>query len=208
WSVDRYDDYMSGEKGTLKIVLNKFHNRNVGDNGSTAEWLWKVKLLPSTDNTSHILAARTTTDESKEVGKRSYYSFNDPSVTLSDIPLASSTTFSITPMLEEDDGSDLGVTNSNNDPNDLYCTDTSGPHFNFSVSNGKIIFTGVDTPKDKAKGYFALSSGGLSNDALSLQIGDKDNPNSQRFFLVLKQFDDTNSDEWVEFVLILYWEKN
>ena len=209
WSDDRYDDYMVGDKGTLTINLEKLFNRNVGDEHGNAEWLWKVKLLSSTDNTTHILSSRTSHDDSQDLGKNCYYTFNGASVTLSNIPLSSSNSFSITPMLEEDDGNDLGVTDKNNDDNDLYCTDASGPKFNFQIStDNKITFSGVDTPNNKAKGYFSLSSGGLSNDNLSLDIGSKSSPATQRFYLVLKQFNNTSSSEWVEFILTMSWQRN
>lgn len=209
WSDDRFNDYTDGLKGTLTIRLEKLFNRNVGDEHGNAEWLWKVKALSSIDNTTHILSARTSRNSSKDIGKNCYYAFDGASVTLSNVPLSSSNTFSITPMLEEDDGNDLGVTDSNNDDNDLYCTDASGPKFDFLIStDNKVVFSGVNTPHNKAKGYFSLSHGGLSNDSLSLDIGSKSNPSVQRFYLVLKQFDNTSSSEWVEFILTMSWQRN
>ncbi len=203
WAQTKYEEYVSDPStvamGTATFSLLSFYNDSVGDGGATARWLYKVLLYSDIDgNTDHRLSrARTDSDDSIACGKGDSLTGFNTSYSFS-VPLTGSNTFQILPLLEEEDGADLGISGSDND---RFCTALSGPRFNFRIQDQKLVFTGTDTGTNHySEGYFSFDSGGMLDSSLSLAQG-----KSKTFYLVLKQFNGVSPEEWVQWKLTVSW---
>jgi len=109
----------------------------------------------------------------------------------------------MTPRLEETDSStNLGSSTTNNDPNDLYCTTSSGPHFTFRLAGRKWSFAPGDVSGSQS-GYGFISttrSAVTSSEPISIGLGD-----TRSFYIILKQFNGVSSSEWVAFKVTVSW---
>lgn len=200
WEATKYDQYVQIDPtpttGKLRFTLVNFYNFNVMDGvvGGDAEWLWQVKLYSALDETTHKLVSRIDKDNSMTVGQNETHDFGYYT-TYYDVPLSASTNFRLRPLLEEEDGQDLGY-------NDNVFCDGDGPYIDFTASSSGTITCSTATNTSGTRGWFTATSGQTSNDSISLNNGD-----SQYFYIVMKEKDSSNDDK-CQFKFKVEWDWN
>jgi len=202
WEDTKYDQYVQinpispiPTTGKLRFTLVNFHNFDVMDGmGGDAEWLWQVKLYSGLDGTTHKLASLINKENSKTVGEGETHDFGYYK-TYYEVPLNVATNFRLRPLLEEEDGHDLGY-------NDNVFCDGGGPYIDFTATTSGAITCSTAINIDGTRGWFTTTSGQTSNDSISLNDGD-----SQYFYIVMKEKDSSNDDK-CQFKFKVEWDWN
>lgn len=204
WSDDRYAYYVGQTPmGSLSVSVTELYNNNVGDNGSTADWLWQPLLYSSKNADIYPICSNTKNGDDPEIGKGSSRALSGTKV-LYDIPLQQSgTSIRITPCVEECDGDNLGSSTKNNDENDLFCTASGGPHFTFNLNSSTKAwnFSASSGRSGYSTAYISTTRAARdSSDDITVPLGE-----SRTFYIIMKQIDGSSSDEWIALKMTIAW---
>lgn len=199
WEATKYDQYVQinpiPTTGKLRFTLVNFHNFDVMDGmGGDAEWLYQVKLYSALDGETHKIASLINKENSRTVGQNETHDFGYYT-TYYDVPLSDTTNFRLRPLLEEEDGQDLGS-------NDNEFCDGDGPYIDFTATTTGTITCSTAINSNGTRGWFTTTSGQTSNDSISLNNGE-----SQYFYIVMKEKDSSNDDK-CQFKFKVEWDWN
>lgn len=183
--------------GTLTIWAHWLYNHNYDAEATQEEWLWKITGKVE-NNPAQVITENKTDRTDIDCNPTEYINFGDPkdndepnlanytTETFRDVPRAEGTTIEITPALEETDGDDLGQPNTGNE---VFCSETDGPHFTFELNNGAWIF------KEKEGGCTATKKDAYESGA---EAGDHQ--------FILRENSGGSNDEYVKVLLKFIWE--
>lgn len=204
WSENRYAYYI-GETpmGTLTVSTEELYNEDTGDNSGSAEWVWQPLVYSSFGKFTYTISQNTDASNAVSCGERDAITNIAGTTTIQHIPVQEADTFiTITPCLEEsDDHMSLGHSTKEDDPNELYCIASGGPHFTFNLDPVTKSWT------------FSGSSGrtGYSTSAISTTRSDtRDNADvtvplgeSRTFYIIMRTINDC--DDWVSIRMTIRW---
>jgi len=208
WSDDRYKYYI-GETpmGTLTVTVDELYNENVGDSNGDADWLWDIRLYSSNDKQENSISHNTKNGEDIEIGKKEASTRPNGRKILTNIPLLQSdTSIKITPLMEECDGADLGHSEKQDDPNDLFCTKSGGPYFTFNLDTSDKSWK-FDASSGRSgsnlSSFISTNQCCRSNsDEITVPLGE-----SRTFYIIMKQIDDFYPESWIALKMSIKWEQ-
>jgi hypothetical protein len=172
-------------------------NHNYDAEATQEEWLWKITGKVE-NNSAQVITENTTdsTDINCTPGRAINFGHpkdndapnleNYTTETFRDVPRAEGTTIEITPALEETDGDNLGQPNTDNE---VFCSETDGPHFTFELKSGTWVF------KEKEGGCTGNKKDAYESGA---EAGDHQ--------FILRENSGGSNDEYVEVSLKFIWE--
>jgi hypothetical protein len=183
--------------GTLTVRAHWLYNHNYDGEPGDEEWLWKITGKVG-NNQAQVIAENSTdsTDINCTPGRAINFGHpedndapnleNYTTETFFNVPRVEGTTIEITPALEETDGDDLGMPNTGND---VFCSETEGPHFTFELKSGSWVF------KEKDGG---CTGSNKDTHESGTEAGDHQ--------FILRENSGHSNDEYVKVLLKFIWE--
>lgn len=183
--------------GTLTVRAHWLFNNNYNAEATQEEWLWKITGKVE-NNQAQVIAENSTDSTDIDCNPNEYINFGEPidndeaaienytTETFFNVPRAEGTTIEITPSIEETDGDDLGMPNTGND---VFCSETDGPHFTFELKSGTWVF------KEKEGG---CTGSNKDTHESGTEAGDHE--------FILRENSGNSNDEYVQVLLKFIWE--
>lgn len=209
WAEDR-DKILADTRtaATLKIDAFGIYNHEVGDKGTTPEFVWKIIANIGDDFTDYIVSQNTSENTALECANGKFSNFGTHAesessmdfkhyeqVVIPNVAIRNGLELKITPLLEEADGSDLGRAGT---ANEVYCSETEGPEIIFTLVGTDWTFNRLDGGCSALlKDEFLSLSGGTS---YSCPLG-----TSQIFIIILRQNNGNSNDEYMAIIMRLEW---
>lgn len=205
WAEDR-DKILADERtaATLKIDAFGLYNYEVGDKGTTPEFVWKIIANIGDDFNDHIVSQNTSENTALHCANRKFSNFgtqnesesmldlkNYEQVVIPNVAIQNGLELKITPLLEEADGNDLGTAGGGND---IYCTEAEGPFIYFKLVGTDWTFNRLEG------GCSALLKDEFIPVTYSCPLG-----TSRRFDIRLRQNNGNSNDECMYIIMRLNW---